>query len=719
MNKIKNPYISLNRFILRSPAFSRNEEYYDLIKHSSFQEAIYLASPSLYEECKKENFILNKNKLKSLYKYFKRTTERCTPFGLFAGCSTGIIADKTEIVLKNISGYKRATRFDMNFLCTLSYKIENIPSIRTELRYRKNTSLYQIDDEIRYIEYLHKGTKRIHNLVKIERTPYLDEVLTLTRQYISYKDIVNSLVKDDIEVEDATEFIESLIESQILKSELDPHVTGDNILNTIIGILKQIPAAEAIYKTLKKLENLLSDIDRNDSDTNIDRYKEIINQINNLKIPHEKNYLFQTDLFKPAVSSTISNTVIAELKELITFLQINSTYTEVKNNLNEFKQKFRERYEDAEIPLVAALDNDYGIGYGNSGNSLDFNPLIKDMTFSFGNNSKDQSFDLSKYLFDKLIENQTANPEEIVLDNKLVKGLSADWSYAPASLYLTISLSKDDSGKDFILLKGIGIHATNLLGRFCYLDSEINKIVNEIADCEKKENEEAIYASIAHLPYSRVGNILFRPNNLRDYEIPFLANSTVDMEKQIPVSDLTISVKHNRITLKSKTHNKIIIPKMDNAHNYKNEPTPIYHFLCDMQNQAEINYIGPLLNPFSNYEFIPRIRYKNIIFSPAKWRLTETIINKEKIDNIDTFTSYRKKKKIPKFVNYSEGDNVLKMDCENEFSFLILTEKIKKHKKIYISETFDNAENLIVKDEDGKNYTNEIIIPFLKTIEKK
>ena len=47
-----------------------------------------------------------------------------------------------------------------------------------------------------------------------------------------------------------------------------------------------------------------------------------------------------------------------------------------------------------------------------------------------------------------------------------------------------------------------------------------------------------------------MGNVIHRPQ-MREYEIPFLACSTLDPEHQIPVTDLCVSVRNNRVRLRS------------------------------------------------------------------------------------------------------------------------------------------------------------------------
>lgn len=86
-----------DKIIVRSPRFKfyeiNAEKDIDLIlKDSQFLEALYIASPALYEELERNNFSLSKVSQKerrsltfSLLKYFYRSCTRATPFGLFSG----------------------------------------------------------------------------------------------------------------------------------------------------------------------------------------------------------------------------------------------------------------------------------------------------------------------------------------------------------------------------------------------------------------------------------------------------------------------------------------------------------------------------------------------------------------------------------------------------------------------------------------------------------
>ena len=101
----------------------------------------------------------------------------------------------------------------------------------------------------------------------------------------------------------------------------------------------------------------------------------------------------------------------------------------------------------------------------------------------------------------------------------------------------------DEDERDSIiyLSSAGGSSAANLLGRFCHSDDSLFKYVKNITENEQNNNKDIVFAEIVHLPESRTGNILLRPQ-LRAFEIPYLAKVSVPKENQIPLDDLYISV---------------------------------------------------------------------------------------------------------------------------------------------------------------------------------
>lgn len=90
------------------------------------------------------------------------------------------------------------------------------------------------------MEYCYKGVKRVHTIVSIENNDYIKNVLDKSRSGATITELASIIVEEEITMEDAEEFIEELISSQILKSELEPLVTGGDPLERLISQLEEI-----------------------------------------------------------------------------------------------------------------------------------------------------------------------------------------------------------------------------------------------------------------------------------------------------------------------------------------------------------------------------------------------------------------------------------------------------------------------------------------------
>lgn len=214
-----------------------------------------------------------------------------------------------------------------------------------------------------------------------------------------------------------------------------------------------------------------------------------------------------------------------------------------------------------------------------------------------------------------------------------------------------------------------------------------------------------------HLPEARIGNVIRRPT-LRQYEIPYLAQSVLPQKNQIQVDDLYISLKNNKIILRSKRLNKEVKPYLTNAHNYSANPLPVYHFLCDLYSQNIQSGIyfnwGDLKNI---YNFLPRVEYQNIVLSKASWKITNKEIKKislllnSKERLFSELEDWRKMKQIPQWVQWVKSDNKLTINLGNFDLVKMFIDSVKNEGFIIIEEFLYN---------ENDNFKREFIFPLYK-----
>jgi len=705
-------YQSLETYLFRTPYFSFSElqDFCTKSQEPVFREMLQIATPDLSEGIGKES----DRAQQSAYRYYQRACSRPTPFGLFAGCSLGRLGECTEIQLSEQKRYKRVTRLDMNYICALTQQIEKDRNIREQLCYYPNNSMYSVGNNLRYVEYQYRKMRRVHRITQVESSDYLKKVLVICKCGANFSNLASSLVDDEITIETASEFIHDLIDAQILVSELEPVVTNVQPLSSLITKLKNLPNVNSQITTiLYEIEALLLAVDSQPIGTTGYLYPEIIDKIEKTKITAEIKYLFQTDMFKPIEQASVSSKIIKDIQQVLLFLnKINSPV--IRNNLLQFKENFQKRYEEQEMPLLFVFDNELGIGYAGNA-SGDINPLVDDLSVLSRNSSSFpsiQSVLLQKY--------QQPMQNIVELTDEDVKDAEAVWDDLPPTISVMCQILQDDDKGRSIYIQSIGGQsAANMLGRFCHLDEQILNHTLTITEKEMQMNPDVIFAEIVHLPESRIGNILLRPI-LRPYEIPYLAKSGVSKEFELQPDDLYVSVKKNRIVLRSKRLGKEIVPRMSTAHNFTGQNSmPIYHFLGDIQHQAGRTGLWFNWNEAAQYfDYLPRVVYKNCILSQARWTVREKetkflVEIKDEAELLQKVKEWQNRRNIPDSVLFVEGDNELYVDLNNPLSIRAWLSVVKKHQTFYLKEFLFNPETAVVRGPEGV-FTNEFIFAFYK-----
>jgi thiopeptide-type bacteriocin biosynthesis protein len=593
------------------------------------------------------------------------------------------------------------------------------PVLMPRLRFYPNNSTYIVGETMRYVEYSYEKNKRVHQITGVHFSVYLDKVLKAAENGANITDLAALLISDEITQEEAEGFIQELIESQLLVSELEPAVTGDEFSYQLIRSLKNLneehhPEIEQIIRLLEKAQAQIDELDKRKINTAED-YRSIYRELKTLKTPIEENQLFQTDLYRQVNKASLDKNHQKDLLDAISFLDKFSPAGE-NQNLKKFKENFYNQYENAELPLLHVLDTETGIGYTGK-DSAGVNKLLDDLYIP-GNPGSSYDIKWNKQqerLQAKLLDAIKENLYSVEFTDEDVKESTTGSTNLPDSLPVMFRVINNEK----IYLQNCGgSSAANLLGRFAHGDGAIHAIINDITAHEQELNTNKILAEIVHLPESRVGNILLRPV-LRNYEIPYLGKSALPTEQQIQLQDLMVSVEHNKIILRSKKLNKEIIPRLSTAHNYSFNALPVYQFLCDLQTQYfEKSGMGfNWGNITGNYKFLPRAVYKKIILERAKWQLTKedaAILLDEKNVSMDAITSWRKQLNMPVQVILADGDNELLINFEDEQSIRMLINSIKKRDRFVLLEFLFEVNDVFVTDKSGKGYVNEFIAILLK-----
>lgn len=733
------PYQFFGEYVVRTPIFSRknfqqavsnkdeitNAQLKEIYTNPKFQEAVYLASPNLHNELSKwihsEKKFSTKEyqKLKhTLLKYYSRISTRCTPFGLFSAVGLGRFSVGTSSILNNKTDHcqlssndlLRDTRLDMYFLVSLAQYFVQRPDIRKKLLFYPNNSIYKVGSRIRYMEYQYVRGKREYIISLVPLSEELQQVLDFSKHGRTLEDIAGIIINNEITKNEAAEFVEELIDNQILVSELEPNVSGQDFLDEIISVLYNIGAKnEAEILILIKYK--LNELDQNIGHP-LSKYIEIEKFIKSFAIEYQPKYLFQTDLYNKDLFD-LSFEWKKQLKKAIGFLN-KITLNQRENDFSKFKKAFNERFETEEVPLLHVLDNEAGIGYKQNVSAKGIHSYLEDLIFPASQNNQNKNIEFTAFqqiLNEKVQEALLDNQYSIELCDEDFKDFEEKWDDMPDTISIMAEIISDNNQEKLFLSSSTGNSAANLLGRFCSEKSEVQNLTKIITQKEQELNPDKILAEIIHLPEARIGNVIRRPT-LRLYEIPYLAQSILPAENQISVEDLYISLKNDRIVLRSKKLDKEIKPYLTNAHNYYTNTLPVYHFLSDLYSQNTRSGLYFSWGGLEHiYKFLPRVEYDNVILSKARWKISERdistldLLNSSKEDYLAKVKNWRNKRKIPVWIQWVKFDNNLAINLENYDMAEIFIQSVKSEKSIIIEEFLYN---------ENDDFKREFIFPMYK-----
>ncbi|MCT4326831.1 lantibiotic dehydratase [Elizabethkingia anophelis] len=711
--------VAADFYLLRVPHFSvtqlyalnkkiEQEDIYGikrLLKNETFLNAIYLSSRYFYDVAllwlENENIRYDPEDkiLISLYKYYSRICTRSTPYGLFAGFCTGSVSYKESKIIFSDKSFDPIFRIDMLFLKKIKKQL--LQNQTDGIVYYPNNSIYKIGGDIRYIEW---DKDYNYEITEIENNIVLDSIFQISRNGMTKFDIVSDIEHkySYLNKEEILEYLDSLIDSKILVDSLPPFLTSlEDPLLELNHSLKRNGINTDILKPIVEFQK------QNISDLSSAEFKEMTDYCSCI-IGEDDGQFYQVDLKVKLESNNVNRLIVEHLSKVAIELKSVSV-NHSQERLLEFYQKYSNKFETKEIPLSRALDPQIGVGYGlqTSGN-VEETPLTDEIYFTYNNNDEKETIPpIIKIIIDRYIDCFNARSSKIInlSENDIREASSGKSEVSLQNDYylfgdlLANSLEELDNlnFKFFAKTSIPSPFPNNILSRFAYHDEELMKKLKS----NMQINDSLIHAEVIHHPNDRVGNILLRPN-FYDFEIPYVTQTKGDKIK-IDISDILIRVDRGKIILRSKSLNKEIKPHLTSAYNYSQNQLAAIRFLGDLQYHSKFNGFNWDWSIFRNKSYLPRVEYKNIILSEARWKIDES-----KGRLFSDFKDYINTNEFPRYCNYKEGDNVLLLDLENEICLRTLYSKAKEA-DIFIYESF--VDNLFITKGKEK-FTAEFIFPL-------
>lgn len=628
--------------LLRIPAFSITAQLFEVWEELKI--AISFSSRTFYEKIKTieahELATLDPKVQFTIWKYFNRSKYRGTPYGSFAGFAVAeLVADAKEVVF---SQKQHLHRFkDWSYRNDL--EISNDELSAADRLYFSNSSTYSTSRNIRFISL----QEQVFELAEIEKSTFITELLDFCSKKAKYTAIRDFAADRTISEKVLTGILKAMLDLQLLFTDLNPNIIGPDYFS--------------------RSNQPLSDT--------------------------EEQYLIAE---RKVYSGGVNKAALAHLPSCIDYLTKTNLSTE-NQGLKYFSTEFIRRFESQELPLMMVLDPELGIGYGDFTGTAAATGLAHELREAIGSFTPTPAHpgDFAWSLLKQMLK---GDKKQVIKLEEITDNPKSDSKIKPANSFSALARFADD----LVILEQVGGCTGNALaGRFTMASKDVELHCKQIAAAESAANPEVIFFDLGYMAEGKVDNIN-RRKGIYEYELPILNYSCA--KELISLNDLLVTVKNGEIILLSAQYGKRLIPRLASAYNYSRSDLSVYRFLCDLQHQqvqTQVLFDIQLLLP--GLDFYPRVQYKNLVLSTAKWRIKASDLGQEPV------LSLLDKMGVSRYFSAGNGDQNLCFDKENETDLFHFKYYLNQYNDLVISELI-NTNNQSFKDELKKNYFTQILL---------
>lgn len=639
----------------------------------------------------------------ALVRYLTRMASRATPFGLFAACGHGAVGDRTAIRLPEPASWGRFTQLDADYLDALVRQRATALADRVTLT--PNDSLHLLAGRWRYVESRLDGLERTHHLVQVAGSAHLQRALDAAGT--TRDQVVEAVAAGGVDEARAGGYVDRLVAAQVLVPTLTVPITGPPPLDTLVADLESLGDG-ATAGVLRQVGEDLAKVDAEGPGALPARHQAIVQALGVLPAPIEPSRLLHVDATVPPCGATLSRSTVDDIVRGVELLA-RIAPAEPPSDLDRFREAFVERYDREEVPLLDALDEELGVGFGAGADPA---PLLDDLRPQPAPAGEAPQGRRERRLLELLHRAWTTDAHEITLTRDDVAALANDDAPPlPPALAATAVL-----GRTGVVLTGArGPSGARLLGRFCHADPELERRVRDHLRAEEALDPDAVHAEIVHLPSGRMVNVLARPV-LRDHEIAWLGRPGVPAERALPAGDLMVSVRDGRFVLRSRRLGRRVVPRLTSAHNYNRRSPGVYRFLAAVQSDGVAEMVDWTWFPFDHAPFTPRVRWGRLVLARAQWTAAgdelRALDQRDPVARWAAVQRWREGRRLPRWVCLVDGDNVLPVDLDNVVSVDAFVRSARHRDEIVLEELYPGPDELVAESPGG-HHAVEVVVPLV------
>jgi thiopeptide-type bacteriocin biosynthesis protein len=676
----------------------------ELAADEQIADGLELASPDLVDALASWRVDHNSKRARSaeraLVRYVTRLGSRSDLFGLAGAYIVGRFSEQTRLELGPRAKLEVRARVDSGLLREVVRRAVSEAVGDPALVVKHNPGLYRVGGRLRVAARKHGSIA--HRLVEIRPTPAIELALEIAAGGAPVATILAALEERGTPADHAPEVVRRLIASSVLVPVGEVTVTGAEPAIQAQETLASLPGAGPYAEALERAVRAVSRPHRIGRQT-VDAVSSAVAPTG---VEVSRRRCVQVDARRPG-DVQLSRRTLTELRHSIDLL---ATITPSPSRLlQSFKEEFERRYATRSVPVLEALDPDFGIRLPSDGGAVEAATVLA------GDVGR-------RRLLLGLIERGRSAPEAAVeLTDTDIAGLTPKRpNVLPASFGMVTSLigvsAAAVAAGSFRIVEPtlFGPPGTRLLGRLCRGDSELERLVREHLRRESTLIPDVILAELSVAPETEGGlNINQRPL-LREWEIEYGGASGAPAHRRLEPADLMVSVEDDEVVLRSARLKRRVVPVLTTATNPLWISLPAARFLLSLAHQGITASLGWSWEELADAPALPRVTHGRTILALRRWNVPAAELAEVRpgtdAAGFQRLQRWRLHRGLPRLVSFDHPESRVLVDFGNVLSIDAFLASIRAFDLVPLVEALA-GEASPVHGPDG-HYAHELIVPF-------
>ena len=680
----------------------------ELLDRSTLGVAVALQSPNLWNAISQRRVsgsgLAAAPELLPLFRYVSRGATRCTPRGLFASTGIGTIGTRTVLSSPDTGRTSIAIDLSLDYLSTLLQLELDSESAPAGVSFIANPTLAMFGCTLSLREYGGIGADRVSQQVVLQASALLQEVVrSLGDVPVTARQMDDLLAGKGVPILDRKARFRELIAAQILVPELGVSTTAKDPVLHFIGQLPRSGPLGRVRTTLSRVRAQLRRSKWTPSDFQVSALHAIRAVLPPASGFEQPNRVFQIESFNTTADLTLNETVVNKLAKAVE--RLHTLFGDLHAGRTvQFVDAFLERFGEATVPLLRVIDPEHGIATSLSATT-----------------ASDWAARGRRAAMLRLMQRALGQQLQAVeLDEAFWRSVSDDKlpplppGFCAVCSVVAPSTDAIDEGTFEILLDSVvGTDGTELWARHSRLNSMFMASVERMERSIRPTADDSIvYADVLLAPNIGV-DVAWRPGRQR-YQIACTPCPSIQGVEQLPLSDLYVHVRNDRVQLLSRRLASEVIPLIGSAIDPEAVRSPLFRFLYSLSQQG---YAAPLQWDWGEIEgspFLPRVHAEGVTFTPARWRIDAADIRcwPPTVDDASVLGSWRHSLRLPLLVALRYGEDRIGCDLTHPIGVEMIRKEVARAGFAILEELRAAPEELCIGS-GAARFSHELLVPFV------